>query len=201
MNEDTLRAILPLYFTCYFGYIFLYKSRLVAKDIGKSPMVLPKDDTAYGLIGSYFKIAHYLLLIYTIAFGLYPIIHQYLSPIYLIEINWVQYIGISLLFIALIWTIIAQENMKDAWRMGIDTATKTELVTNGLFAYTRNPVFTGLILSFCGLFLVTPNTLTLIIFLLEFILIQIQIRLEEAHLEKLHKETYLVYKKNTKRLI
>ena len=85
--------------------------------------------------------------------------------------------------------------------MGIDEATKTPLITNGLFAYTRNPVFVGLILGFGGLILITPNTLTLVIFLVEFILIQIQIRLEEEHLEKLHGEPYLVYKSNTRRLI
>ena len=201
MNEEIIRIVLPIYFIFYFGYIFIYKSRLVAKDIGKSPMVLPKDDSAYGLIGTYFKVAHYLLLAYTITFGIYPIIHEYLSPIHLIEIEIIQYIGIGMLLIALIWTIIAQENMKNAWRMGIDEATKTPLITNGLFAYTRNPVFVGLILGFGGLLLITPNTLTLVMFLVEFILIQIQIRLEEEHLEKLHGEVYIAYKSKTRRLI
>ena len=199
--EEMIRIGLPIYFVFYFGYVFIYKSRLVAKDIGKSPMVLPKDDSAYGLIGIYFKITHYLLLLYTIAFGIYPVIHKYLSPISILENEISQYIGIGLLSIALIWTIIAQENMKNAWRMGIDKAVKTPLITNGLFAYSRNPVFVGLILGFGGLFLMTPNTLTLVVFLLEFILIQIQIRLEEEHLEKLHGEPYLVYKSNTRRLI
>jgi len=201
MNEEIIRIALPIYFIFYFGYVFIYKSRLVAKDIGKSPMVLPKNDTAYGLIGTYFKITHYLLIVYTIAFGIYPTIRQYLSPFNLLEIIWVQYIGISILLIALVWTITAQENMKIAWRMGIDEVTKTPLVTNGLFAYTRNPVFVGIILGFAGLFLVTPNTLTFVVFLLEFVLIQIQIRLEEEHLEKLHGQVYLEYKSETRRLI
>lgn len=201
MNEAIIRIVLPLYFIFYFGYVFIYKSRLVAKDIGKSPMVLPKDDSAYGLIGIYFKIAHYLLLTYTIAFGIYPTIHEYLSPIRIIEVEIVQYIGMGMLLIALVWTIIAQENMKNAWRMGIDEAMETPLITNGLFAYTRNPIFVGLILGFGGLLLITPNTLTLVTFLLEFILIQIQIRLEEEHLEKLHGQIYLEYKSKTRRLI
>ena len=198
--NDIIRIALPLYFTFYFGYVFIYKSSLVAKEIGKSPMVLPKNDTAYGLIGLYFKLIHVLLLVYTIAFGIIPIIHQYLSPILLMDTNIFQYIGIGLLAIALVWTIIAQENMKISWRMGIDEVTKTPLITTGLFAYTRNPIFVGLILGFGGLFLVTPNSLTLVIFLLEFVLIQIQVRLEEVHLEKLHGQTYLDYKLKTKRL-
>ena len=199
--SEIIRIVLPSYFLLYFGYVFIYKSWLVAKEIGKSPMVLPTDDSAYGLIGKYFKIVHVLLVVYTCSFGLFPMIHEYLSPMLLMELNILKYIGFGFLIIAFVWTIIAQENMKNAWRMGIDETTKTNLVTNGLFAYSRNPIFVGLILSFGGLLLVTPNTFTITIFLIEFILIQVQIRLEEEHLEKLHGQTYLEYKSNTKRLI
>lgn len=200
MNE-IIRIVLPTYFLLYFGYVFIYKSWVVAKEIGKSPMVFSNDNSAYSLIGTYFKIIHVLLIIYTCLFGVFPMIHPWLSPISLININNIKYVGLTFLIIGLIWTIIAQKNMKNAWRMGIDTHSETNLITNGLFAYTRNPVFVGLLLSFGGLFLVTPNTFTLIIFLIEFILIQIQIRLEETHLEKLHGEIYLNYKATTKRLI
>lgn len=200
MNE-IIKIGLPIYFLLYFGYVFIYKSWLVAKEIGKSPMVLPNDDSAYGLIGKYFKIVHILLVIYTCSIGLFSSISQYILQIFLIELNILKYIGWSFLIIAFVWTIIAQENMKSAWRMGIDEANKTNLVTNGLFAYSRNPIFIGLILSFGGLLLITPNTFTMVIFVVEFILIQIQIRLEEEHLEKIHGQIYLEYKSNTKRLI
>jgi hypothetical protein len=36
--------------------------------------------------------------------------------------------------------------MKNSWRIGIDTVTKTELVTTGLFAISRNPFFFGMTL-------------------------------------------------------
>lgn len=81
-------------------------------------------------------------------------------PIVSLDHLMVKYIGIGLLTVALAWTIIAQGHMKNSWRIGIDTETKTELVTTGLFGLSRNPIFFGMILSLPGLFLTTPNALT-----------------------------------------
>ena len=53
-----IKIILPIYFIIYFGIAFVLKSLIVAKRIGKNPLVLPKDDSAYGLIGYYFKLTH-----------------------------------------------------------------------------------------------------------------------------------------------
>lgn len=53
---DFLRIVLPTYFVIYFGVAFVLKSVVVAQRIGKNPLVLPKDDSAYGLIGLYFKL-------------------------------------------------------------------------------------------------------------------------------------------------
>jgi protein-S-isoprenylcysteine O-methyltransferase Ste14 len=91
--------------------------------------------------------------------------------------------------------------MKNSWRIGIDTDTKTELITNGLFSISRNPVFFGIVLSLSGLFLITPNALTLLLFILGYVLIQIQIRLEEEFLIKEHGQKYLEYKQKVRRLI
>jgi hypothetical protein len=48
MNEF-LRILLPTFFIVYFGIAFVEKSVIVAKRIVKNPLVLPKDDSAYGL--------------------------------------------------------------------------------------------------------------------------------------------------------
>jgi protein-S-isoprenylcysteine O-methyltransferase Ste14 len=102
---------------------------------------------------------------------------------------------------ALIWTIIAQVHMKNSWRIGIDTETKSELVTTGLFRISRNPVFLGMIVCLAGLFLTTPNALTGVFLILGYVLIQIQIRLEEDFLTKQHTQQYLKYKQKVRRLI
>jgi protein-S-isoprenylcysteine O-methyltransferase Ste14 len=97
--------------------------------------------------------------------------------------------------------VIAQVHIKNSWRIGIDTNTKTDLITTGLFSISRNPIFFGVIVTLFGLFLVTPNALTLLFLILGYIIIQIQIRLEEEFLTKEHGEKYLEYKRKVRRLI
>ena len=198
---DFLRIILPIYFIIYFGVAFVLKSVVVAKRIGKNPLVLPKDNSAYGLIGLYFKLTLIAMFIYVLAYAFFPTWHDNFLPIVQFNNQTVKYIGLTLLFISLVWTVIAQGHMKNSWRIGIDTDTKTELVTSGLFSVSRNPIFFGMILSLVGLFLTTPNTLTLIFLILGYVLIQIQIRLEEEFLTKEHGQAYIGYKQKVRRLI
>ncbi len=199
--EENLRLILPIYFIIYFGIAFVLKSLLVARQIGKNPLVLPKDDSAFGLIGLYFKLTLIAMFIYVMAFAFFPTQHNIFLPITTLDNLNFKYLGLVLLAIALIWTIIAQGHMKNSWRIGIDTETKTELVTTGLFGLSRNPIFFGMILSLVGLFLTTPNALTGLFLILGYILIQIQIRLEEAFLLKEHGENYIAYRQKVRRLI
>ena len=198
---DFLRIILPIYFIIYFGVAFVLKSVVVAKRIGKNPLVLPKDNSAYGLIGLYFKLTLIAMFIYVLAYAFFPTWHDNFLPIVQFNNQTVKYIGLTLLFISLVWTVIAKGHMKNSWRIGIDTDTKTELVTSGLFSVSRNPIFFGMILSLVGLFFTTPNTLTLIFLILGYVLIQIQIRLEEEFLTKEHGQAYIGYKQKVRRLI
>jgi protein-S-isoprenylcysteine O-methyltransferase Ste14 len=198
---DILRIALPIYFIIYFGIAFVLKSVVVAKRIGKNPLVLPKDDSAYGLIGFYFKLTLIAMFLYVVAYALFPNWHDNFLPIIQLDNLTIKYVGLGLLFISLVWTVIAQGNMKNSWRIGIDTDTKTELVTSGLFSISRNPIFFGMILSLVGLFLTTPNALTALFLILGYVLIQIQIRLEEEFLTKEHGQAYIDYKQRVRRLL
>ncbi|HUN04587.1 MAG TPA: methyltransferase, partial [Niabella sp.] len=84
---------------------------------------------------------------------------------------------------------------------GIDKKNKTDLVTDGVFRISRNPIFFGMMISVMGLFLILPNMMTFFLFFTTCIIIQIQIRLEEEFLEKQHGQTYLEYKRTVRRLI
>ena len=199
--EDILQLTLPIYFIIYFGLAFVLKSIIVARRIGKNPLVLPKDDSAFGLIGLYFKLTLIAMFIYVLAYAFSPTWHDNFLPIISLDNLTAKYIGLGLLTVALAWTIIAQGHMKNSWRIGIDTETKTELVTTGLFRLSRNPIFFGMILSLVGLFLTTPNALTGLFLILGYILIQIQIRLEEEFLTKEHGQNYISYRLKVRRLI
>lgn len=200
MNEF-LRIFLPTYFVVYFGIAFIAKSLIVKKRIGKNPLVLPNDESAYGLIGFYFKLTMIFMFAYVLLFAFVPKLYDQFLPITHLDTLTVKYIGLGLLALSLIWTIIAQGNMKNSWRIGIDTETKTELITTGLFKLSRNPIFFGMIISLVGLLLTTPNALTGLFLILGYVLIQIQIRLEEEFLTNQHGQKYAVYKQKVRRLI
>jgi hypothetical protein len=120
--EQVLRVVLPIYFIIYFGIAFVAKTVIVARRIGKNPLVLPKDDSAYGLIGLYFKWTLLFMFIYVMLYALIPALYDHFLPIKELETLPIQYTGLGLLAIALIWTIIAQAHMKDSWRIGIDNS-------------------------------------------------------------------------------
>ena len=199
--DEILRILLPIYFIVYFGLAFVLKSVIVAKRIGKNPIVLPNDDSAYGLVGLYFKLILIFMFIYILLFAFFPTLYENFLPFKQLDTLKIKYIGLGLLAFALIWTIIAQGHMKNSWRIGIDTESNTELITNGLFGLSRNPIFFGMLISLLGLFLTTPNALTALFLLLGYVLIQIQIRLEEEFLSNQHGQTYLSYKQKVRRLI
>lgn len=200
MNEF-LRIFLPAYFIVYFGLAFVAKSVIVAKRIGKNPLVLPKDDSAYGLIGFYFKLTMIFMFVYVLLFAFVPTLYEFFLPIRQLETLKIKYVGLGLLAFALIWTIIAKGHMKNSWRIGIDTETKTELIMTGLFQFSRNPIFFGMIVSLVGLFMTTPNALTGLFLILGYILIQIQIRLEEEFLTGQHGKKYTDYTQKVRRII
>ena len=73
---DILRIVLPIYFIAYFGVAFVLKSVIVAKRIGKNPLVLPTDDSAYGLIGLYFKLTLIAMFVYVVALAVNHLFEQ-----------------------------------------------------------------------------------------------------------------------------
>ena len=198
---DFLRVALPIYFIIYFGVAIVLKSVIVAKRTGKNPFVLPNNDSVYGLVGLYFKLLLIAIFVYVVVYTFFPTWHGVFMPIQQLANPTTTCIGLSLLFISLVWTVIAQIHIKNSWRIGIDTETKTELVTNGLFSISRNPIFFGVFISLLGVFLATPNALTVLFLILGYVIIQIQIRLEEDFLTKEHGQKYLEYKQKVRRLI
>ena len=198
---DFIRFFIPLYFVLFFLVSFVGITFAVAKRIGKNPNVLPKDDSAYGLIGWYFKLTLFFLFTYTILLFLFHNIIGQAFRISFLSNDFLRYLGVILMIAALIWVFIAQWQMKDSWRIGIDNDTKTELVTQGLFRFSRNPIFLGMTVSLVGFFLAFPTVIALIFLLIGSILMQIQIRLEEEFLLKQHGSTYFAYKKRVGRML
>jgi len=198
---DFIRFFIPFYFILFFTVSLVGISYKVAKQIGKNPDVLPKDDSAYGLVGFYFKLILSALFIYTMLLLLFPEDIFSAFKINIPEPDAAKYSGLAIMILALIWVITAQLQMKNSWRVGIDSATKTDLVTQGVFRFSRNPIFLGMTMSLFGFILVLPTVIAFSFLIIGGMLMQIQIRLEEEYLHKEHGEIYMAYKKRVKRML
>ncbi len=142
-----------------------------------------------------------LLFASVLCFSVSDNVYQYLTPIPYLQKEWLTMVGLFTIHISLVWIIIAQYQMSTSWRIGIDEKNKTELKIKGVFSFSRNPIFLGMVLSAVGLFIIIPNALTFFLTLTTYFIIQIQIRLEEEFLTWQHGENYISYKKSTRRLI
>lgn len=129
------------------------------------PVVFKSSDSAHDFIGRLFKLVFAFVVAAVVIHAYVPSAYQYFMPIRLFERTWLKLTGIVLLFVSLAWTILAQCQMGDSWRIGIDAEHKTELVQSGVFRLFRNPIFFGMIVTLLALFLVIPNVVTLVTFL------------------------------------
>lgn len=192
---------LPAFILAYLLISFVVPSIRVYKQTGINPVTFGNSDNAHDYIGGVMKLITGILVLTVFFHSLFPGLYNWLVPITYLQNSIVQVAGLILAHLALFWIVLAQQQMKNSWRIGIDEKNKTGLVTHGLFAYSRNPVFLGMLFSVLGLFLVLPNLLTFFVAGSSYIIIQIQIRLEEVFLQKQHGDAYALYRATVRRLL
>jgi protein-S-isoprenylcysteine O-methyltransferase Ste14 len=102
--------------------------------------------------------------------------------------------GLVITVLAIAVTSMAQFNMGDSWRIGVDRREHTSLVTDGFFGVARNPIFTGFVLISAGLALMVPNVVAVAGLVAVVAAVQITVRLvEEPYLVAAHGADYLRY--------
>jgi protein-S-isoprenylcysteine O-methyltransferase Ste14 len=189
-NDYTL---LLMYFVVFFLLAFVLRSVLVYRRTGINPLVLPRTQDAYGYVGVAFKVLMLACACTVTALATVPSAPDWLGAIRPLELEGLQWLGWSLLLACLVWMLVAQAQMGASWRIGIDSANRTELVRKGLFAISRNPIFLAVRLALLGLFLVAPNAATAALVAAGEVVVQVQVRLEEKHLRELHGDDYARY--------
>ena len=84
--------------------------------------------------------------------------------------------------------------MKDSWRAGIPDKDKTELVTNCIYKFSRNPAFLGFDFMYAGVLLMYFNPLTAVFSLFAAVTLHLQILQEEKYLTSVFGSSYTAYK-------
>jgi protein-S-isoprenylcysteine O-methyltransferase Ste14 len=117
-----------------------------------------------------------------------------LSSVAALDGEGAKVLGVVLASLAIATVSFAQFAMGDAWRIGVDPAERTGLVTDGPFAVVRNPIYAAMIPSFTGIALLAPNAVTIAGAVLLIVALELQTRVvEEPYLARIHGEQYTVY--------
>lgn len=201
MSKEFLKYFLPVYFFAFFYLAMFLRSFLVWKKTGINPYKFDGKDNAHNFIGKLMRLVMLACVVVIIFYSFWQEGYQLLTPIVYLQKPFLEIIGVVLLIVSLVWILAAQAQMGNSWRIGVDEDVKTELVREGIFSLSRNPIFLGMRLVLLGFFLVIPNALSLAIWILGDVLIQTQVRLEEEHLTKLHKAEYEEFCRQVRRWI
>jgi protein-S-isoprenylcysteine O-methyltransferase Ste14 len=104
------------------------------------------------------------------------------------------WVGLIITVLGFMGVLAAQTGMGASWRIGVDATERTELVTTGVFAVVRNPIFTAMLTALAGLVLMVPTPVTGAALLCLFLAVELQVRVvEEPYLFGAHQDSYARY--------
>ena len=112
-----------------------------------------------------------------------------------------QSVGVALVSLGLVLFALAFVSFGDSWRVGIDQGKPGALVTGGIFAWSRNPIYVFLDLWFIGAFLINGTLIFLIFAAPAIVFLHWQILQEERFLLRLYGAPYQDYCAKTQRYL
>lgn len=116
------------------------------------------------------------------------------GPIEALDTTAAHTAGIVLFVAGLAVTLAAQFAMGSSWRIGVDHGERTDLVTGGPFALSRNPIFAAMIPTGLGLTLMVPSAVAIAGLAALVVALQLQVRVvEEPYLRATHGAAYEAY--------
>jgi protein-S-isoprenylcysteine O-methyltransferase Ste14 len=140
-----------------------------------------------------------LLYVYTIfaaAFG-WPL----LGGVRFFQSAAVAWIGVGLCCAGLLIMLASLISFGRSFRVGIDVDRPDELVTTGVFAWSRNPIYVALFLVLTGQFLVFPNWVPLVYLFAGTWLFHRQVLREEEFMRQQYGEEYAAYCRRVRRYV
>ena len=105
-------------------------------------------------------------------------------------ISWVGVFFCLAGLLLLLWSFVS---FGQSFRVGIDTDHPDKLITTGIFAFSRNPIYVAFAFMLLGQFLVFPNWILLVYIGAAIWLFHRQVLREEDYLQEHYGKEYLEY--------
>ena len=117
-----------------------------------------------------------------------------LSPLPVLDSGGMRAAGTVIAVVGILSTVAAQWQMGESWRIGVDPTERTGLVTQGIFARIRNPIFTAMLSAAVGFTLMVGNWVAVAGLVALVVALEVQVRaVEEPYLARTHGEAYDAY--------
>jgi protein-S-isoprenylcysteine O-methyltransferase Ste14 len=113
----------------------------------------------------------------------------------------ISWAGVFLCFGGLALLLLTLVSFGKSFRVGIDVDHPDKLVTTGVFAFSRNPIYVAFGLVLLGQFLVFPNWILLVYLAAGIWLVHRQVLREEEFLRKQYGQEYAEYCNRVRRYI
>jgi protein-S-isoprenylcysteine O-methyltransferase Ste14 len=113
-------------------------------------------------------------------------------------IAWAGVLCCALGLALMLWSLVS---FGRSFRIGIDADRPGELVTTGVFAFSRNPIYTAIELIMLGQFLIFPNWLILAFLFAGIWMFHRQVLREEAYLKQRYGPEYADYLARVRRYL
>jgi protein-S-isoprenylcysteine O-methyltransferase Ste14 len=130
----------------------------------------------------------YFYLVFAAAFGLPTISTQVFFRS--VTVSWVGVAVCLAGLLLLLWSLIS---FGQSFRVGIDADQPDRLITNGVFAFSRNPIYVAFASILLGQFLIFPNWILLVYLGAAVLLFHRQVLKEEEFLKKHYGQEYSDY--------
>jgi protein-S-isoprenylcysteine O-methyltransferase Ste14 len=188
------------------AFLLIIISRVVYMRLTRhiNPIVIGGGKTGLVLVVELLAFAGLALwMVELLLYAFHSSVHIFPPPFdaLLIESPIAKWIGVALVSIGILIFIMAFLSFGDSWRVGFDMKNPGALVTNGIFAISRNPIYLFLDLWFIGIFLINGRLIFFIYVVLVIADVHWQILQEEAFLTKLYGKPYKNYLTRTGRYV
>ena len=169
------------------------------RQAGVNAVALRAGDDAHGFMSRMFSVLLSTTVIFCLVYAVRPATHATLGPLAWPGQEIVAWIGAALAIAGTALAVVAQFGMGRSWRIGFREGDESALVSDGLYRFSRNPIYVGMMGAMIGIFLTVPNAVTLTLLIAIWITTSVQIRLEEEFLSRRHGAAYEGYRARTRR--
>jgi protein-S-isoprenylcysteine O-methyltransferase Ste14 len=155
-------SVMQLFQIVLLVYLLLFVSILLLSMLFiKAKGADPKGNTTdYSLLAKLSSLFTGLWAVVVVLYIIWGDSFNWFYAIRFLDLLAVKILGASLMGIALIINLLGMWALGKNFRVGIPTDT-TELITSGIFRFTRNPIVLSTFLFIAGSFFIVPNILML----------------------------------------